>query len=144
MHTREMTESDIEEVLVIRSLAMTDSANTITETMILKAMRGACKGFVAIVDDSVVGFSLANRRNKELWGIFVLPNYQRRGIGRALLLAATGWLFNCRRGFFFRPIQNIHLTCTPDSPAQHFYSAMGWRMGRIKSGVRHMHLSRHK
>lgn len=43
-------------------------------------------------DGSIIGFSLAVQESREIFGLFVLPGYEKRGIGSLLLDAATSWL----------------------------------------------------
>ncbi len=46
---------------------------------------GKARAWCADVESDVVGFSLAFRNERELSALFVLPNYEQRGFGSALL-----------------------------------------------------------
>lgn len=54
--------------------------------------RSAC-AWVAIEADEVVGFSMADLERGLLFAAFVLPAYEGRGIGKALVEAAETALF---------------------------------------------------
>ncbi len=41
-----------------------------------------------------VGFSIANAIEKAIFGVFVLPNSENLGAGRALMCAAEQWLWS--------------------------------------------------
>jgi len=73
------------------------------------------------VDDEgkVVGFSLAFRNERELSALFVLPEYERRGFGSALLDSAVAWLGGQSR-------EPIRLVTDREAPAYRFYRKRGW------------------
>jgi GNAT superfamily N-acetyltransferase len=66
-----------------------------------------------------VGFSLAFRNERELSALFVLPSYERRGFGSALLDEAIKWLENHSR-------EPIRLVTDRETPAYRFYRNRGW------------------
>jgi len=71
------------------------------------------------VEGEVVGFSLAFRSDRELSALFVLPNYEQRGFGSALLGKAVGWLESHSR-------EPIRLVTDRETPAYRFYKTRGW------------------
>lgn len=70
-------------------------------------------------EDDVVGFSLAFRNEREISGLFVLPNYEKRGFGSALLDEAVEWLES-------HSSEPISLVADRDTPAYRFYKKRGW------------------
>jgi GNAT superfamily N-acetyltransferase len=78
------------------------------------------KGWVFEGDSGViVGFGIADGLSRSLWGLFVRPGSERRGVGRALHDAMVAWLFAIDK----RP---IWLTTEPHTRAAGFYAAAGW------------------
>lgn len=117
------TISDIEAMHAIR-LAVTenrlrDPGHATTEKY--REMLGERgKGWV-FEDESgvIVGFGIADALSRSLWALFVHPDRERRGAGRALHDAMVAWLFAIDN----RP---IWLTTEPHTRAARFYAAAGW------------------
>jgi len=65
----------------------------ITQESVKEALKSGCNGWVAEYDDLMVGFSIANKRTRSVWALFVLPEYEGQGIGRGLLELAMHWLW---------------------------------------------------
>jgi GNAT superfamily N-acetyltransferase len=80
-----------------------------------------CCAWVAELDDRPIGFSIANAPEKTIFGIFVLPSFEGRGAGRALMQAAENWLW-------LQGVEEIWLV-TGDDPslrAYGFYLHLDW------------------
>jgi GNAT superfamily N-acetyltransferase len=77
------------------------------------------RGWVAEHEGQVVGFSMADREEWMIWALFLLPEWEGRGLGGALLEKAVEWLWleGCER---------IWLTTEPGSRAEGFYAHLGW------------------
>ncbi|MBN9287785.1 MAG: hypothetical protein BGO43_10250 [Gammaproteobacteria bacterium 39-13] len=133
MQIREANFDDIPAMLNIRLEAKENILRTIlTESMVYEAMRTRCKAWVAEIGDTIVGFSIANRANKSVWGLFVLSEYHGQGIGRALLEIAANWLWQQRYGLLRRPPKKIWLETKQGSRAEGFYQHMGWQRGESR------------
>jgi GNAT superfamily N-acetyltransferase len=78
------------------------------------------RGWVAEHAGQIVGFGIADHSRRNIWALFVLPAFERRGIGRALLDAMVDWLFA-------QGPEPLWLSTEPGSRAQHVYRAAGWR-----------------
>lgn len=79
------------------------------------------RGWVAEVDGRIVGFAVADLARSNVWALFVDPEHDRRGIGRALHDAMMAW-------FFAQPgVERVWLTTDPTTRAADFYRAAGWR-----------------
>jgi GNAT superfamily N-acetyltransferase len=83
------------------------------------------RGWVYELDDAVVGFAVADRVRRNIWALFVAPEYEGRGIGRSLHDAMVEWLFQVAPG-------TVWLTTEPSTRAERFYSAAGWRRIRLE------------
>lgn len=78
------------------------------------------RGWVAEVDGHVVGFAVADVTRRNVWALFVDPDHERRGIGRALHDAMMSW-FRVQPG-----VERVWLTTQPGSRACGFYRSAGW------------------
>jgi GNAT superfamily N-acetyltransferase len=80
---------------------------------------GELKCWVAEQDGLVVGFSLAERDTANIFGLFVLPDFEVRGFGSLLLAACENWL---------RELGHTHaiLNTEPGTRAFEFYRRKGW------------------
>jgi GNAT superfamily N-acetyltransferase len=108
----------------------------LTPEMLADAFRPGRKGWVVERDGQVVGFSIADSDTNSVWALFVLPGYEGQGIGRALLDAAVGWLWE-------QGAQRIWLDTAPRSRADRFYRKLGWQaVGTTPKGEVHFELTR--
>ena len=128
---RKATVDDINSILMLRYNAVDNKLrNPITFEMIFNGLQTNCQAWVAEEDEVVVGFSLANRKSKTVWGLFILPGYHGRGLGKKLLHEATEWLrVNAKTCFFLRA-RKIWLDTAEGGAAEAFYAKMGWKKGR--------------
>lgn len=77
-------------------------------------------GFCADVDGVVVGFCMADRADGSIWALFVHPDHERKGIGRALLDHALEALWALGH-------PRASLSTDPDTRAEAFYRRAGWK-----------------
>ena len=86
------------------------------------------RGWVAEQEGRVIGFSMADREESMIWALFLLPEWEGRGLGRRLLAQAVEWL--CGEGS-----ESIFLTTEAGSRAEGFYAHLGWvRAGMTDGG----------
>lgn len=76
---------------------------------------------------SILGFSAADPRNSGIWALFVLPDFEKRGIGRQLLQQSCDALRT-------HGITHAWLTTDPGTRAEEFYRRAGWDMTGTKDG----------
>ncbi len=83
---------------------------------------GALPGHVCIADGRIVGFCFGVRETVEIQVIALLPAFENRGVGRALLERTSQEL--ARLGH-----TRLFLGCNPDpaSRSHGFYRHLGWR-----------------
>lgn len=93
----------------------------ITPKSVAKMLETDCRAWIAEISDQPIGFSIANATDKTIFGIFVLPSFECRGAGRALMQAAENWLWS-------KGIEEIWLVTSnnPSLRAYGFYLHLGW------------------
>ncbi|WP_066834454.1 GNAT family N-acetyltransferase [Rufibacter ruber] len=86
------------------------------------------KGWVCLVNGTVVGFSIADLQGHNIWALFVDPDFEKKGVGRKLHALMLDWYFSQTR-------QTVWLSTDPASRARGFYLAAGWKeAGRYGKG----------
>src|SRR5688572_19116190 len=93
--------------------------NRITQDDYRDMLQRDGKGWVIEVAGRIVAFGIADRTRRNIWALFVLPAYERRGLGRQLLEVMTRWLCDQSRDV-------IWLTTAPGTRAERFYRTAGW------------------
>jgi GNAT superfamily N-acetyltransferase len=78
------------------------------------------KGWVAEVDGCIVGLAIADLQDHNIWALFVHPDYDKRGIGRALHDRMLSW-------YFSQTNEPVWLGTSPGTRAEAFYRQAGWR-----------------
>ncbi|MGE0213472.1 MAG: GNAT family N-acetyltransferase [Parvibaculaceae bacterium] len=85
---------------------------------------GHLAGWIA-EDGMIVSFSMADRRDGHIFGLFTMPGFEGRGYGTRLLSLATGWLRE--QGW-----DRVWLSTDPGTTADRFYAARGWTRGELR------------
>ncbi|MEO6233266.1 MAG: GNAT family N-acetyltransferase [Ferruginibacter sp.] len=84
---------------------------------IFMTVRG--KGWVCELNNLIVGFSIADLKENNIWALFVDPDYEGKGIGRKLHDIMRGW-------YFSQTNSTVWLGTAPETRAAVFYSKAGW------------------
>jgi GNAT superfamily N-acetyltransferase len=91
----------------------------ITPESVAASLSDECRGWVAEDDARIVAFSIADREKSTIFALFVLPEYQGRGLGTELLARAVNWLWD-------HEADVIWLTTGSGTRAARFYERAGW------------------
>jgi GNAT superfamily N-acetyltransferase len=119
---------DVPELFEVR-LSVTENLMTMQEmatlgitpaTLTDMIESGAACGWCVESDDEIVGFSMAKQSGREIFAVFVRPEYEGRGFGSALLDKAVNWLLQANQ-------KPIRLNTEPGARAFKFYKKRGWR-----------------
>ncbi len=78
------------------------------------------KGWVCELDEQIVGFAIADLKEQNIWALFVLPDYEGNGIGKALHNEMLDWYFNQQEPY-------VWLVTAPQTRAERFYRLQGWK-----------------
>ncbi|MBV1775953.1 GNAT family N-acetyltransferase [Burkholderiaceae bacterium DAT-1] len=86
------------------------------------------RGWVCESDGVIIGFSYAAKADASIWALFVHPDHEGKGAGKALLKLATDWLFA-------EGATKVTLGTTANTRADSFYLAQGWQRGEMLNAV---------
>jgi GNAT superfamily N-acetyltransferase len=102
----------------------------VTPETIAHMLQTTCRAWIAEIDAQAVGFSFANATERMVFGLFVLPAYEGRGVGRALIQQAEDWLWS-------QGATEIHLFTgnQPSLRAYGFYQHLGWQVEAVQSDL---------
>lgn len=120
--TREATRMDIKQIQVIRNLVKENKLSNpdlVTDKDCEEFISRRGKGWVCEVNREVVGFAIADLKEKNVWALFLHPAFEKRGIGKQLHDAMLEW-------FFEQTNENIWLGTAPHTRAEGFYRKAGW------------------
>jgi GNAT superfamily N-acetyltransferase len=123
---REATGADVPGISRVRTSVIENllTANQLEQRGITNASVAAsfladAKGWVAVRDEEIVAFSIADRGSQSIFALFVLPAYECRGIGSRLLDLALEWLWT-------NGAERVWLTTGAGTKAVRFYEKRGW------------------
>lgn len=77
------------------------------------------KGWVCEIDNTIVGFAIADLQDNNVWALFLHPDHEGKGIGRQLHDHMLNWYFNLGK-------QAVWLGTAPGTRAEQFYRKAGW------------------
>lgn len=128
---REAKVADIKQIQVVRNAVKENTLSkpalvTDLDCEVFMTIRG--KGWVCEVDNTIVGFSIADLRENNIWALFIHPDFDNRGIGRKLHDVMLDW-------YFAQTKQKVWLGTSPNTRAEIFYTKSGWaKMGIVNKG----------
>lgn len=122
MTFREAVTDDIEQIQTVRNSV---KENVLSNPELISdkdcedflTVRG--KGWVCIVENKIVGFAIADLWKNNIWALFVLPGYEKIGIGKKLHSIMLDWYFTQIPG-------SVWLSTAPGTRAEIFYRKRGW------------------
>jgi GNAT superfamily N-acetyltransferase len=124
---REATVKDIEGIMFVRMSVNENMLNTpglVTEKDCEEFLTKRGKGWVCEIENKVVGFSIADLKEHNIWALFVLPEYEGKGIGKKLQQLMLKWYFDQTK-------QTVWLGTSPNTRAEMFYKKSGWNAAGI-------------
>jgi len=78
------------------------------------------RGWVCEVNDTIVGFSIADIEGNNIWALFVDPLFEKQGIGKLLHDTMMDW-------YFMQTDTTVWLSTSPSTRAESFYRKAGWK-----------------
>lgn len=136
---REAQVTDIQQIQAVRHSVneniLSDPA-LVTDADCNEYITSRGKGWVCEVNNVVVGFSIADLKEQNIWALFVDPAYEGKGIGQRLHNMMLDW-------YFKQAQQKVWLSTSPNTRAEAFYRISGWKevgtygKGEIKFEMRY-------
>jgi len=123
MTFREATIHDIPPIQVVRNAVTENTLSNpalVTDKDCEEYIMKRGKGWICEVDDTIVGFAIADLQDHNVWALFVQPGFDKKGIGRRLHDDMLNW-------YFQQTTQTIWLSTSPGTRAEAFYRKAGWR-----------------
>jgi len=128
---REATTSDIPQIQIVRH---TVKENTLSDPALVTdadceefvTRRG--KGWVCEIEEEIVGFSIVDLKEHNIWALFLRPEFEGKGIGKELHRLMMDWYFDQTK-------EKAWLGTAPNTKAEKFYELQGWKnVGRVNKG----------
>ncbi|MBC6996453.1 GNAT family N-acetyltransferase [Neolewinella lacunae] len=139
MHLRVATLADIPQIQLVRNSVtenMLSNPDLVTDADCAEYLSTRGRGWVAEIGGEIVGFSIVDLHENNVWALFLKPEYSGRGIGRQLHEVMLDW-------YFHQTTLPIWLGTEPGTRAEQFYQKAGWEetgvhgKGEIKFTMRH-------
>ncbi len=119
---REATPKDIPQIQIVRNSV---KENTLSDPRLVTdqdcetfiTQRG--KGWVCEIDQTIVGFAIADLQDNNIWALFLHPEFEGKGIGRQLHKMMLDWYFSTGK-------ETVWLGTSPNTRAEKFYRTSGW------------------
>ena len=120
---REATIEDIPQIQIVRNSV---TENTLSDPALVPDkdceefmfVRG--KGWVCEIDKHITGFAIADLKENNIWALFLLPAFEKQGIGKRLHDMMIDW-------YFTQTKDNVWLGTSPNTRAERFYRKAGWK-----------------
>lgn len=122
MIIREAFITDIQQMQFVRNTVkenMLSNPNLVTEKDYEDYITIKGKGWVCEIENNIVGFAIADIKNNNIWALFVLPAFEKKGIGRKLHDTMLSWYFSQTKN-------TVWLSTAPNTSAEIFYRRLGW------------------
>jgi GNAT superfamily N-acetyltransferase len=75
--------------------------------------------WVCVIENEIVGFSIVDCVDNNIWALFVKPDFEKRGIGKKLHNTMLDW-------YFAQTTETLWLGTSPSTRAETFYRKQGW------------------
>jgi len=96
MTIRQARKEDIGQIQFVRNSAkenMLPDPGLVTDQDCEEYIFKKGKGWVCEIDNQIVGFSIVDLKENNVWALFVHPDFDKRGIGRKLHDIMLNWYF---------------------------------------------------
>ena len=113
------------------------TSGVITDADVIDYLERFGRGWVVVDEtNAVLGFSIGDARDGNIWALFVDPAHEGKGYGRALHDAMVAWLRA-------QGLPRLGLSTEPGTRAERFYRRAGWiDRGLLPSGERRFELEK--
>jgi GNAT superfamily N-acetyltransferase len=123
MKFREAQITDIPQIQKVRNSVkenILSDSTLVTDDHCREFLTVRGKGWVCEIESSVVGFSIVDLKENNIWALFVHPEFEKKGIGFQLHKLMLDWYFSITK-------RTVWLSTTPNTRAELFYRKAGWK-----------------
>ena len=123
MNFRQALVTDIPQIQIVRNAVkenMLSDPSLVPDADVEDYILRRGRGWVAEKDGRVLGFSIVSVKDHNVWALFVLPGFEKMGIGRFLHDTMMNW-------YFQQTGHAIWLSTGPATRAEGFYRKAGWQ-----------------
>jgi GNAT superfamily N-acetyltransferase len=128
---REATIQDIPQIQLVRNQVKENTLSDpsfVTDEDCVEFLTQRGKGWVCENDKNIVGFSIADLREHNIWALFIHPDHEGKGIGKKLHRLMLDW-------YFSQTDHSVWLGTAPHTRAESFYTKQGWKnVGMVNKG----------
>jgi len=120
---REATIHDIPQIQIVRHTVKENVLSNpalVTDKDCAEFLTVHGKGWVCEIDYAVIGFAIADLQEKNIWALFLRPEYEGRGIGKELHDMMLDWYFDQTK-------ETVWLGTAANTRAEKFYRKAGWK-----------------
>lgn len=122
MFIREAQIEDIKQIQIVRNSVTENTLsdpNLVTDAACEEFITQRGKGWVCEIANEIVGFSIVDLAAKNIWALFIKPEFEEQGIGSKLHDIMLDW-------YFKQTITTVWLGTSPNTRAELFYRKKGW------------------
>lgn len=143
---REAKQEDIPQIQIVRNSVkenMLSDPSLVTDADCEEFLFQRGKGWVGEIESRIVGFSIVDLKENNIWGLFMHPDFENLGIGKQLHDSMLDWYFEQTK-------ENVWLGTAPGTRAETFYRKSGWQetgmhgKGEIKFEMTYTHWKNRK
>ncbi len=119
---RTATIEDIAAIQIVRNAVRENrlsDPSRIKDEEVLNYITERGKGWVAIADNTIVGFAIADLVDHNVWALFIHPDHEAKGHGKKLHEIMLNW-------YFSKTNETIWLSTARETRAAIFYKMQGW------------------
>lgn len=123
MIIRKAVPEDIPEIQYVRNSVkenILSDPNLVTDKDCNDFIMKRGKGWICEIDLKIVGFSIVDLQENNVWALFLHPDFENKGIGRKLHDIMLNWYFN-------ETNKTLWLGTSPNTRAEIFYRKSGWQ-----------------
>ena len=120
---REACIDDIKQIQVVRNAVKENTLSNpalVTDADCEAYLFNRGKGWVCLANNVVVGFSIVDLEDHNVWALFVHPDFEKKGIGKRLHDSMLDWYFENTK-------EKVWLGTSPGTRAEQFYKMQGWK-----------------
>lgn len=119
---REAAIKDIPQIQIVRNAVKENRLSNpalVSDADVEEYIINRGKGWVCEMDETIVGFAIADLVDHNIWALFVDPGFENKGIGKELHRLMMDW-------YFEQTNETVWLSTSPGTRAETFYRRQGW------------------